>query len=87
MSEYIFLCGHGFLPKKAAEIAKKHGAELVNYQDGQCTCGYGCGQDECPESRRHWFAGPNIGDPFDSDLSDAVRRDLVAAKILTPEGD
>lgn len=71
MSEYMFGLGPGWLPKQVAKIARKHGAELVNYCDPGCKCGYGC-HNNCPACRRHWFAGPNRGAPFDRQLADKV---------------
>lgn len=80
MSEYLFLTGSGHLPKRAARIARKYGATLVNYTDPQCTCGRGCAPSECKASRRHWFAGPNRGEPFDSRLSSAVASEMKGGK-------
>lgn len=84
MSEYQFLCGHGHLPRKAASIAKKHGAHLVNYTDPGCSCGHGC-RDNCPNNRRHWFAAENMGAPFDDSRAFAVDTDLKKAGILKGE--
>ena len=82
MSEYLFLTGDGHLPKRAATIAKKHGATLVNHTDPQCVCGHGCEPSTCKQSQRHWFAGPNRGAPFGGNLRDAVESDLRAAKLI-----
>lgn len=83
MSEYLFGLGNGWLPKRAAKIAQKHGVELVNYCDPGCDCGYACGSDvDCPARKRHWFAGPNRGEPFDGALARAVASDLRAAGIV-----
>lgn len=76
MSEYLFGLGSGWLPESADKIARKHGARLVNYADPQCKCGYGCAIGECKSSRRHWFAGPNRGAPFDGQLRDAVMGEI-----------
>ena len=76
MSEYMFGLGTGHLPKKAAKIARKHGATLVNYTDAQDRCGHGCRPYTCPASRRHWFTGPSRGEPFDGALARAVAADL-----------
>lgn len=84
MSEYMFGLGSGYLPKPAASIARKHGAVLVNHCDPGCKCGYGCA-DECPACKRHWFAGPNRGKPFDSAMGRAVMAEIEAAGI-TPAG-
>ena len=78
--ETCLLPGPGHLPKKAAAIAEKHGATLVNYTDQGCSCGYGCASD-CRAKRRHWFAAPNMGAPFDARRASQIDRDLRAAKI------
>lgn len=73
----------GWMPKRADKIARKHGATLVNYCDRGCKCGYGCeslGKD-CPACKRHWFAGPNRGEPFDSNMGRAVMAEIAAANI------
>ena len=80
MSEHLFGPGPGYLPKRADAIARHHGAVLVNHCDPGCQCGHGC-TDDCPAGRRHWFAGPNRGEPFDSAMSRSVMADLAAAKI------
>ena len=77
-SEYFFGLGPGHLGRREARIAQKHGATLVNYTDPQCVCGGGCVMGECPGSRRHWFAGPNRGEPWDRRL--AARVALALAK-------
>ena len=82
MNEYLFGLGAGYLPKRAATIARKHGAVLVNHCDPGCKCGYGC-TDECPACKRHWFAGPNQGEPFDGAMARAVAADLATAKITS----
>lgn len=76
MNEYLFGCGEGWLPKRAASIAKSFGATLVNHSDPQCKCGRGCATDECKASRRHWFAIENNGEPFNSKISSAVIKAL-----------
>ena len=73
---YAFGLGSGWLPKSVAKIARKHGAELVNHTDVQCTCGYGCSPGECKASRRHWFECDNYGEPHDSRVRLAVLADL-----------
>ena len=78
MSEHMFGLGSGHLPKLADKIASKHGARLVNYCDPGCKCGHGCAK-ECPECNRHWFAGPNLGEPFDSEMARAVMADIEAS--------
>lgn len=72
MNEYLFECGHGWLSKKVAKIAQKHGAILVNHQDPQCQCGHGCSPFECIQSRRHWFACDNLGSPFNERISNMI---------------
>lgn len=85
MSEYMFGLGDGWMPKSASKIAKKHGAVLVNHVDPGCKCGYGC-TDECPACKRHWFAGPNRGEPFDSQLGRAVMQEIEASGIKAKAG-
>ena len=80
MSVYRFGLGAGHLPRRANTIAKRHGAHLVNYCDPGCRCGHGCA-DNCPQCRRHWFAGPNLGAPHDRALADAVLADLAKAGL------
>ena len=80
MSDYYFLVGKGHLGKRADQIARKHGAVLINHTDPGCGCGYGCTYD-CPENRRHWFCCPNLGEPFDSATARAVESDLRQAGI------
>lgn len=85
MSEHLFGLGRGYLPKLVDRAARKHGAYLVNYSDAGCSCGYGC-RDNCPENRRHWFAGPSQGSPFDEALEKAVLGDpAVSAAIARAE--
>jgi hypothetical protein len=79
MSEFFFGTGRGHLPQRAARIARAHGATLVNTWEPGCQCGHGC-HDECPECRRHWFAGPNRGEPFDSALARAVMAEIGGAQ-------
>ena len=58
-----------------ARIAKAHGADLVNYTEPGCRCGWGCSEGKCPAGKRHWFATDNLGEPHDS----AVAREVLAA--------
>jgi len=74
---YLFGLGRGWLPAAADEIAKRHGARLVNHTDPGCMCGWGCVSGECKSARRHWFEGPNRGAPFDERLRNAVMADLA----------
>ena len=80
MSEYYFLVGKGHLGKRAAKIAAKHGATLVNHTDPGCGCGYGCTSD-CWANRRHWFACDNLGEPFNSATAREVESDLRQSGI------
>ena len=80
MNEFLFGLGAGWLPKSAGTIARQHGAKLANHTSAQCTCGYGCPIDTCKASRRHWFAGPNRGEPFNRQLSAAVMADIDAQR-------
>lgn len=68
MSQYLFGVKNGKLDAKEQRlrrrVAKKHGVEWVYVNlpgDGY----------------RSWFAGPNLGFPFDRNLSDAVHADLT----------
>jgi hypothetical protein len=79
---YQFLLGDGHLGREAAEIARKHDAELINHNDPQCSCGRGCQPYECKRSGRHWFETQNLGEPFNSHTAAAVESDLRAAGIL-----
>ncbi len=78
MSEYMFGLGGGWLGAKAEAIARKHGAELVNYIDSYCACGHGCNPHTCKMARRHWFATRNLGAPHDQQTADAVLGELEA---------
>ena len=75
MSAYFFGLNAGHLPRRVARIARKHGAELVNYTDAGCKCGYGCTSGECPKCRRHWFEITNLGEPHNS----AKAREVMSA--------
>lgn len=77
---HFFGVGRGHLSNRVEKAAHKEGAELVNYTDPGCSCGYGC-HDDCPENRRHWFECENLGEPFNSETA---RRVLAAvAKVAT----
>ncbi len=82
MSEFMFGSGRGWLPDEADDIALQHGAGLVNFTDARCNCGQGCPPHTCEKSRRHWFAGPNRGFPFDQDMAKAVMEDLAEAGLI-----
>ena len=78
MSEYCFGGGSGWLSTRAEKAAKREGAELCNFTDAQCLCGGGCRPHTCPESRRHWFAVPNRGWPFDQEVEARVMAAVMA---------
>ena len=80
MNEHFFGLGPGWFPQQADAIARRHGASLVNHTDPGCKCGHGC-RDNCPACKRHWFSGPNRGEPFDSAMASAVLGDIAAAGI------
>lgn len=69
MSEHFFLLGRGHLPAKAGKIANFFGATLVNFTEPN-------------GHKRHWFAAPNRGEPFDSLVSTEVRKALAAAGLF-----
>ena len=63
---FSFGLHNGHLKAVADKIAKKHGAEHVNFTE--------------PTGReRGWFAGPNRGEPFDSRLASVVMADIDKA--------
>ena len=82
MSEYFFGTGRGWLGKNAAKIAAKHGAELTNYIEPQCNCGWGCATGDCKKSRRHWFSCENLGSGHDDRIRDAVISELREKGII-----
>ena len=83
MSDYIFGFGRGHLSQRAARIARRRGATLFNYTEPGCSCGHGCRPDrDCPANAQHWFAGLNLGAPFDTAMAEAVIAELVAAGII-----
>jgi hypothetical protein len=73
MSVYMFGVSRQKPTRKAAkkmeQIAKRHGAYLV--EATLPGTGY-----------QRWFVGPNLGHPFDQQLSKDVTDDLVKAGIL-----
>jgi hypothetical protein len=84
MSEYCFGSGPGWLSKAADRAAKREGAELYNFTDAQCLCGHGCRPHACLESRRHWFAVPNRGFPFDQETEARV---MAAVRAVATKRD
>ena len=70
-----FGMGRGHLPKEAAKIAKKHGAELVNYVEPGTNV------------KRHWFNKANEGSPLDQHVAHMVFSDLRQARIIDKNGD
>lgn len=76
-----FCPGKGWLPRaaeKAAQRATGGSVSLVNYTDAGCGCGYGCAPYTCRASRRHWFEGPDDGEPF------ATMRAKGTARAIEP---
>lgn len=71
MSEYLFGLGPGHLSKRAEKAAEKEGATLCNYTEPR-------------GEKRHWFAGPNRGEPFDSALG---RRVMAAVRAAATKDD
>lgn len=69
MSEYMFLCGDGHLPERAAEIAQRLGAQLVNYTEPN---GY----------KRHWFVIDSTCAALDQSKAEQVQRYLERAGVL-----
>ena len=78
MSEYMFgvsrVCPTRTAARRIERIAKKHGATLVEVR--LPGTGY-----------QRWFAGPNLGSPFDGQLARDVTSDLTAAGITDASGD
>lgn len=72
MSEYMFGLGPGHLGERARKIAKTHGVELVNYTEPR-------------GEKRHWFAGPNRGAPFDERLARDTMTALEMEGTLRPK--
>ena len=75
-----FGLGNGWLGKREQQIAKRHGVELINHTDPQCTCGHGCSPGKCKRSRRHWFVCQNLGEPFNRNTAAAVMAEIGASK-------
>ncbi len=66
MGEFFFGLGPGHLGKRAARIARKHDAALVNYTEPNGT-------------KRHWFRARNTGAPFDQKLAAVVLQEIGAS--------
>lgn len=81
-SPFTFGVGTGRITRsevaRRRRIAKKHGIDffLVSGNDGHCACGRGCRLDRCPV-KRWWFAGQNLGEPFNGQLAAAVQADVL----------
>lgn len=76
MNEYIFGAHTGHLTALAATIAKKHGADHINFT-------------EPAGHTRGWFVGPNRGEPFNSRMASAVLADIDrvgGVEALTKKG-
>lgn len=75
--EYAFGGGRGELAKRvydrADKIARKHECVLVNV-------------DLPGGGWRYWFAGPNLGEPFNREMARDVYADLRKAGLLDAEG-
>jgi hypothetical protein len=68
---FHFGLGRGHLPvRRTQKIAKKHGAELVNFTEP------GTG------NKRHWFNTPNTGYGTPQLIANAVLNELRAEGIL-----
>ncbi len=63
---FMFGLHDGHLTAKAQRIAKRHGADHINYT-------------EPGGRRRGWFTSPNRGSPFDQATAKAVLSDIEAA--------
>jgi hypothetical protein len=75
MSEYMFGVGRGKVTaakaKKVNAIAKKHNAWFIT-------------ANIPGDGHKYWFAGPNLGHPFDKAMAEAVYADLDVAGISLP---
>lgn len=66
MAEFFFGGHRGHLTAKADRIARRHGANHINYTDAT-------------GERRGWFVADNRGSPFDGRTADAVLADIEKA--------
>ena len=71
MSRYFFGGTSGHLKMRAARIAWRHGAELMNFQQS--------GGNGYPIERWCTSACPQQGDPYDQELAERVMRDIELA--------
>lgn len=84
--EHAFGQGKGHLGRRAAAIARRMGAELVNYADPGCGCGWSCvagARGDCKARRRHWFTTRNRGEPFNGNTAREVVNALRQAGEIT----
>ena len=77
MSEHMFGVTWGLVSRRTERaldrIARKHGCGFVQaFRDG-------------PDRPRSWFAGPNRGEPFDSESARAIIADAEAAGLWPPK--
>jgi hypothetical protein len=90
MSEYMFGAGRAAPSKanatKIDRVARLHGFSFVQHHDAGCGCGCGCARQPCPARYRHWFAGPNRGEPFGRLAAEAIWKDLEAAGLADAKG-
>ena len=79
MSDNTFNCGYGHLSQRVAKAVKSETiARLVNHTEPGCLCGHGC-RGGCRLNEKHWFVGPDQGEPFNSQLA----RDVAAVVART----
>lgn len=69
MSVYLFGEHAGHLGRRADSIARRHGADHIDYTEP-------CGE------RRGWFSCANLGPPFDEARARAVLADIARAGLL-----
>jgi hypothetical protein len=76
MGEHMFGLGNGELTEEAVaaidEIAGAHECKIVPYEE--------------QGRHRYWFAGPNLGFPFDRAMERAVWGDLEKAGLANAKG-
>ena len=69
MADHLFLHGKKHLPVRAASIALRHGAELVNHTDPST------------QERSHWFVARGSNPEACAAIEAAVKAELLAAGI------